>query len=223
MQSVLPFGRKERAFNRKTRLGRPKKKWPKGAMKPMAHVKKKAALPARSAVLVTVRLRSHVPNLRTRRRFNVVKGAFVKFCASVEGFRLVHFAVLSNHLHFVVEADGQKALSLGMRKLLHSVSRRLNALCVKEKSGAAVKGKYTQLTGWLGRVFTDRFHSHVLKSKPEIDNAVRYVLGNARKHYGTERTLANDTYSSAAEHDETLTAHAQGYLLQRAGPPAASS
>jgi len=33
-----------------------------------------------------------------------------------------------------------------------------------------------------GKVFADRYHDHVLRSPREVRNAVRYVLGNARKH-----------------------------------------
>ena len=42
------------------------------------------------------------------------------------GFRLVHYAILTNHLHFIVEAKDRQALSRGMQGLLIRIARRLN-------------------------------------------------------------------------------------------------
>src|SRR5687768_8474091 len=85
-----------------------------------------AAAPKQPGVLMhmrAVRATKAVPNLRSRRRYAAIRNAFVKFAApDTLGFRLIHFAVLSNHVHFVVEADSKHALSRGMQKLLHSIS-----------------------------------------------------------------------------------------------------
>jgi REP element-mobilizing transposase RayT len=163
----------------------------------------------KTAVHVTLRVRSHVPSLRSRRRFAAVVAAFRKFGASVDGFRLVHFAVLSNHLHFVVEVDSKRALSLGMQKIGHSISRRLNALSVRA-SGGRISTKsgvaYSQARGWLGRVFAERYHAHVLASATEMAHAVRYVRNNAEQHFG----------ASFAREAASLIARPVGYLLQLA-------
>src|ERR1041384_5006962 len=138
-------GRKVRA-----KLGRPRTV---GGTGKVGH-QTRAVLASRSAVHVTVRTRKGVPSLRSRRRFAAIKRAFVKFCAvEGSGFRLVHFAVLSNHVHFIVEADSAAALSMGMQRVLHSISRRLNALSVADLGGHIQThiGGYKSLPGWLGR------------------------------------------------------------------------
>ena len=221
VQAVLPFGRKEKVLNRQMRERAEGKRVRRGPGRPksknagMSH-QKRPVLGEKTAVHVTVRASRHVPNLRTRRRFSAIKKAFVKFCrGDGVGFRLVHFAVLSNHVHFVVEADGRRALSMGMQKVLHSVSRRLNALNVKE-SGAEIRkgaGGYAQARGWLGRVFSDRYHSHVLKSPTEMQRAIRYVVTNAEHHYGA---TDHDPFTSMGANDPNLVTHPRGFLLMRA-------
>ena len=202
---------RQRAEGRKvTRLlGRPKKKVPEG-QKRVSH-ETRPVLSENSALHITLRASERVPNLRARRRYNVIKAAFVKF-AKGRGFRLVHFAVLSNHVHFIVEADGRRALAMGLQKLLHSISRRLNALNVVEHGGrvSTKGGAYSAMHGWIGRVFSDRYHAHALTTPTEMARAVRYVLTNAERHYGTR----GDSFSSAAE--PQLVVDAKGYLLARA-------
>lgn len=218
VQTVLPFGRKERVLNRQIRQrsngekvtrgpGRPKK-----AKGRVSHLTR-PVFGEKSALHVTLRVNRNVPNLRARRRFNVIKQAFVKFAAG-RGFRLVHFAVLSNHVHFVVEADGRAALAMGMQKLLHSISRRLNALNVVERGGrvSTKGGAYAKLDGWIGRVFSDRYHAHPLTTPTEMRNAVRYVLSNAEHHYGP-RSGKVDAFTSAASPD--VVKDAKGFLLAR--------
>jgi REP element-mobilizing transposase RayT len=205
-QAALPFGRKEKVINRQWRQRARGEKVTRAPGRPRskhAGVSHLARPPLRqkSALHVTLRVTRAVPNLRTRRRYAVIRNAFVKFCAPAElGFRLVHFAVLSNHVHFVIEADSKRALSMGMQKLLHSISRRLNALSLREhgERQSTKAGSYRALKGWLGRVFTERYHAHLLRTPTEMHNAVRYVRFNAAQHY-TEpynRSLAGT--SSAA-------------------------
>lgn len=223
IQAVLEFGRKERVINRQIRERAAGKKVRSGPGRPrkkdndrVSH-QRRQPLGDRTAVHVTLRVRRHVPNLRARRRFNVIKHAFVRFCTARPGFRLVHFAVLSNHLHFIVEADSKPALSVGLQKLLHSISRRLNALNVKEQ-GAALStkaGAYSRITGWLGRVFSDRYHAHVLKTPTEMRNVVRYVLENAGHHYGASSSSEPDPFTSLGAVDPALVVDPRGFLLAR--------
>src|SRR5690606_21787361 len=70
-----------------------------------------------------------------------------------------------NHLHLLVEAANNAALSRGMKGLLVRMARGLN-----------------RLIGRKGTVFTDRYHAHVLRSPTEARNAVRYVLTNTHVH-----------------------------------------
>ncbi len=198
-QGVLPLGRKDKALNRQWREralgkkvrplpGRPKSKRPTG----VSHQVRPELRP-KSVLHVSLRVTRRVPNLRSRRRYAVIRNAFVKFCEPKSlGFRLIHFAVLSNHVHFVVEADNKAALSMGMQKLLHSISRRLNALSLREhgESQSTAGGRYSERRGWLGHIFSDRYYAHPLVTPTEMHHAIAYVRNNAARHYDP-RALAS--------------------------------
>ena len=125
------------------------------------------------------------------------------------------------HAHFIVEVDSKQALAAGMKKLLHSISRRLNALSVAEHGGVLPgRGvKYSALLGWIGRVFTDRYHAHVLETPTEIARAVKYVAENLAHHGGPANNHESyDPFESRGAEKETslrLTTAANGYLLRR--------
>ena len=128
---------------------------------------------------VTVRVVRGLPTLRSLRAARALKSAFLGGRERGD-FRLVHFSVMSNHLHFVVEADSSRALSRGMQGLLVRIARHLNSALNRR-----------------GRVFADRFHSRVLGSTLDVRNTLRYVLCNARRH-GVGFSGPIDPYSSAA-------------------------
>jgi hypothetical protein len=81
------------------------------------------------------------------------------------GLRIAHYSIQGNHLHLVVEAENATALSLGMQGLAVRIARRLNARL-----------------GRRGPVFADRYHAHILTSRREVANAIRYVIGNYQRH-----------------------------------------
>ena len=220
---MLAFSRKDAVLNRQIRERAEGKKVRRGPGRPKGKSRrhphqKRPELKQRSALHITLRASSRMPSLRSRKRFAVIKRAFVKFCGDkTTAFRLVHFAVLSNHVHFIVEADSKRALSLGMQKLLHSISRRLNALNVAEAGGtlSTHAGAYREQLGWIGRAFSDRYHSHVLASSSEMSRAVHYVKHNAEQHYRSKRQGAADPFSSFAQSQTSLVAPPQGFLLAR--------
>ena len=223
-QAVLAFSRKDAVLNRQIRERAEGKKVRPGPGRPKIKTPKRHTHQSRpelkqgSAVHVTLRASSQVPNLRSRKRFTVIKRAFVKFCGDKNApFRLVHFAVLSNHVHFVVEAHGKQALSMGMQRLLHSISRRLNALSVSEAGGtlSTKAGAYHKQRGWLGRAFADRYHAHVLGSPTEMERAVHYVKYNAEQHYGSVQGRAADPFSSFGVSEPDLVTAPRGFLLSR--------
>ena len=141
------------------------------------------ALAARFPVHVTVKLREHLPPLRRRDAYAALRAAFAAGCERF-GFRLIHYAVLNDHLHFVVEAQSRAVLARGVQGLLVRIARALNKLWQRR-----------------GRVFADRYHDHILRSPREVRNALRYVMGNGRKHANEGRLVtvpqAIDTYTSA--------------------------
>ena len=103
-------------------------------------------------------------------------------------FRIVHFNLLSNHLHLIVEADGAEALAHGMQRFAIRVARQINAA-----------------HGRRGALFSERYHARTLSTPREVRHALRYVICNLR-HHAAQRgdKLARtwiDPFSSAAWFD----------------------
>ena len=144
---------------KRTGAGRP----PKGNAAGVSHLRRQT-LSRHHPVHVTLRITAGVPSLRDGRLFDEVRRALA---AGRErfGFRLVHFSVLSNHLHLIAEARDRRALALGMQGLSIRVARAVNRALARR-----------------GRLFADRYHCRALKTPRAVHFAVRYVLLNARKH-----------------------------------------
>jgi len=79
-------------------------------------------LVARNPVHVTVKLREGLPSLRRRAEMTALTAAY-RAGYERPGFRLVHYAVPSNQMHFVVEGKDRMALSRGTQGLLVRVAR----------------------------------------------------------------------------------------------------
>jgi REP element-mobilizing transposase RayT len=147
---------------------------------------KRAPLDGNQPVLVTMRVRRGVPNLRTQRAMSGVRLALAGGRRRF-GFRLVHFSVQGNHLHLIVEAADKRALSRGMQGLAIRLARRVN--------GAL---------GRRGGVFADRYHARALGSPREVRNALAYVLLNRQRRAGVRVEPAGselDPCSSGARFD----------------------
>lgn len=113
---------------------------------------------------VTLEMADDVPNLRAVNLAPVVIDAIGR--ANVrEDFRVVHLCLLGTHVHLICEADGPEELANGMRSLNGTITKALN-----------------RRLGRKGSAFAHRFHLHVLRTKTEVRNAVRYVLRNAEHH-----------------------------------------
>jgi len=138
---------------------------------------KRAKLASRHAVHVTVRLKNGLPNLRRKSSFRVLRHAFAAGCDRF-GFRLVHYSIQNDHLHFIAEAKDRRSLSRGMQGLLVRVAKGLNKLWHRH-----------------GKVFADRYHDRILRTPREVRNALSYVLHNARKH-GRRLTWLIDLFAS---------------------------
>lgn len=115
-------------------------------------------------MLVTVRVRRHVYNLRARRCYEPVVDAIARTCQ--RGLvRIVQYSVQRDHIHFIVEADDRSRLWRGIDGLCVRIARALNKV-MRTRGG----------------VFSDRFHSRVLTSPLATRRALVYTLGNARRH-----------------------------------------
>jgi putative transposase len=143
----------------------------------------RAPLAARHPAHVTMKLRAGLPKLRQKAEHAALRGAFTKGKERF-GFRLVHYVVLNDHMHFVVEAASRQSLRRGAQGLAIRIARALNKLWVRK-----------------GKVFADRYHDRVLKTPREVRNVLAYVMGNAKKHAAEGRHVSApfpiDQYSSA--------------------------
>jgi putative transposase len=147
---------------------------PKIPGRPGVDHRERAPLAKRFPVHVTLKLRSGLPRLRSRREYAALRAAFAAGCArNLAGtFRLCHYAVLNDHLHLLCEAESRTALSRGLQGLLIRIAKALNKLWSRR-----------------GSVFADRYHDHILKSPREVRNALRYLFGNGKKHAAEGREV----------------------------------
>jgi len=136
---------------------------PKGDKAGVSHLRR-PQFKARHPVHVTMRMLPGVGFLRGFSRKRAIEDALG---AAKERFwvRVVHYSIQGNHLHLIVEADEPSLLSRAMQGLAIRIARALNRI-----------GRRT------GKVFSDRFHMHVLEGLRKVKYAVRYVLQNFRHH-----------------------------------------
>ena len=155
---------------------------PKIPGKPGVSHKARDVLSDRLPVHVTLKVRGDVPNLR-RNALLVPLTDALRAGRERFGFRLCHYVIMGNHLHLIVEADDEQALSRGLQGLCIRLARRAN----------------TEL-GRRGKLFGDRYHAHVLRTPTEVHRALSYVLLNYRKHVLEKSSVAPrglDGFSSA--------------------------
>jgi putative transposase len=169
----------------------------KGAGRPTTGRVSHAARPAfarPAPVHITLRVGPEVWNLRSSRCYKALRSSFAASRGRF-GLRLIHFSVLGNHLHLIVEADGQRSLTRGMQGLNIRIAKALN-----------------RVMGRAGRVFADHYHSRLLATPTELVNAIAYVLRNAAHHYGS--TSVADAYSSAASQSAEILCGPRTWLLK---------
>ena len=150
-----------------------------------------------AAVHVTLRVADHVWNLRSRRSFRLIEQCLADALGRF-GLRIIQFTVMGNHIHLIVEADSSEALSRGMQGVCIRIAKALN-----------------RLMNLNGRVFSDHFHSRLVKTPTELVNAIGYVLGNHAYHFGDGASV--DRFSSAgltAGRRERVLATPQTWLLR---------
>lgn len=140
-----------------------KRKDGKAAPPGVPHVRR-PWLDGRKPIGITLRVRRDIWSLRGSRCVGAVRQALEQGHHR-RGFRLVHFSILGNHLHLIVEAESRAGLSSGVQGLEVRMARAINR--AMSRSGA---------------VFADRFHAHLLRSPSEVARARRYVLENFAIH-----------------------------------------
>jgi REP element-mobilizing transposase RayT len=183
-------GKKQRKRHVQLTLDQARKPTGRGGWRPGAGRKKKpgsvshatrATVDARQPQHVTVRLVEGAPSIARGYLMRVIRTAIAE--SHKPTFRVVEFNVLGNHLHFLVEAAGQRLLACGMQGLLVRLARRIN-----------------KRLGRTGKLFAQRYHMRALATPREVRNALRYVLLN-RKHHAAGQKFDRfwiDPYSSGA-------------------------
>ena len=130
---------------------------------------------------ITMRAVQGLPSFRQQ----ILYLAFLKAIRTTrrEDFRIVEFSVQTNHVHLVVEAENNDALSRGMKSFAVRANRLFNVASGRRR----------------GRVWSGRYHRSDLKTPCQVRNALVYVLNNGRKHGVVSSTgLVIDAGSSAA-------------------------
>lgn len=155
---------------------------PKGRVALVSHAAR-PELDGRTPVHVVMRVRDDVRSLRARATFLAILAAFAA-AKERSGLRLVHYSVLGNHLHLIVEAADRDALSREIHGLAIRLARAINR--AQERRG---------------RVFADHYFEHPLRTPAEARHAIRYVEENQRLHElraGRPAPAGVDPCSSAA-------------------------
>ena len=171
-QEELPFGEEKTWGGARVGAGR-KRRLEKGRVPHGPREEHERAHP----VHVVWKLREGLPSLRRRAEVRVIRGCFRGGKARF-GFRLVHYSLQTNHVHMLVEAEGQGSLSRGMNGLGVRLARQLN-----------------KLWGRRGWVFRARYFKRELENPTVVRRALLYVLQNHRRHGA--RWTGPDPFSSA--------------------------
>ena len=138
----------------------------KAAVRPRVWHRGRAEFPESHPGLVTIRVRSDVPSLRTVRLVREVEHS-LRTIAKRRNFRVVHYSLQHNHVHLLIETESAVALGNGMKSLAARLARAVNR--VFDRRGAVLDGRY---------------HHRALGTPREVRAALAYVLLNARKHAG---------------------------------------
>ena len=128
---------------------------PKGRAGIVHHVRR-AFFEGLSVGHVTLRVKEGVPSLRRKRFVDELQRSFGEACER-GSFRLVHYAILNDHLHLLVEADSSHALGCGMKSIASRVAKAVQ-----------------RVFAWRERPMLGRYHLQLLTSFRQVKNALRY-------------------------------------------------
>jgi hypothetical protein len=137
---------------------------------------------SRHPVLVTMRTKPELGNLRRKRIHAVIRGALSEGC-DTGPFRICHYALQRHGLLLLVEAHDRTALSRGMQGINVRMAKALNRLWERN-----------------GSVFADRYGTTVLHTGKQVRDTLCYLLNQARLHERLARGRL-DPFSSAAYFD----------------------
>ncbi|NKB15941.1 MAG: hypothetical protein HC774_01910 [Sphingomonadales bacterium] len=158
---------------------------PKGLRAGAAH-KKRPVLRARHPVHVVLRVVRDVGNLRRKETYHAIRKA-TETVAGRDDFRIVHISIQANHIHLIVEAADQSALSRNVKGFQISAARNINA-AISSTDGSARRGT----------VFPDRFHESIITTPKQARHTLAYLRFNRPIDLEAEPDASADTPSRAA-------------------------
>jgi hypothetical protein len=150
----------------------------KAATRPRVWHRERPEFPESNPGLVTMRVRSDVPSLRSA-RFVLEFERSLREMLVRNAFRVTHYSIQHDHVHLLIESDGAVALSNGIKSLGARLARAVNR--VFDRQGAVLDGRY---------------HHRALGTPREVRAALAYVLLNSRKHSGASAGARIDPASS---------------------------
>ena len=149
----------------------------KGAARARVWHRGRTEFPETHPGLVTIRVRSDVPSLRTERLVREVERSLRAITKRAD-FRVVQYSLQHDHVHLLVEAERVAALSNGMKSLAARLARAVNRAF--DRRGAVLDGRY---------------HHRALSTPREVRAALAYVILNARKHAGQRASVFTNSDS----------------------------
>ena len=147
---------------------------------------------------VVLRVVGDVVGLRTRSIYKALRAATFsalrqhdETLGGDEAARIIHISIQQSHIHLIVEAPNQAALSRAMQGFKISAAKLINR-ALSESRGRRRRGA----------VFSERYFAEVIKTPRQARNTLAYVLNNWRKHGEDKRSSAQgwkvDPFSSGA-------------------------
>lgn len=178
----------------KARGGRPRKT----ARGSAPHSKRTLDVRSTWPVHVVLRVVDDVKGPRKRHIYRALRNASLsalrqhdEVLGGGEAARIIHVSIQQSHIHLIVEAPDQKALSRAMQGFKISAAKWINR-AISERQGRRRKGA----------VFAERYFAEVMKTPRQTRNTLAYVLNNWRKHGEDKRAHAQgwkiDPYSTGA-------------------------
>ncbi|MDQ3337949.1 MAG: transposase [Myxococcota bacterium] len=133
---------------------------------------------------VILRVRDDVPRLRQRGIYHAIRKVLLRVLALAD-IRVIHISIQRAHLHLIVEATDERALSSGMQSFAINAARGINRACERT-----------------GKVFRFRYKAKQITTRSYARNVIAYVLNNWRRHREdrNDRNWGNtllDAFSSA--------------------------
>ena len=126
-------------------------------------------LASRHPVHISYKVAGELPSLRQPDIRGAIEGCLREIAGKAKqkgaSFRVAHYAIQREHLHLIVEANDRRALSAGLKGLAGRMAKRIN-----------------KRLGLTGPLFADRYFERVLKTPKQVNNCLRYVLLNERRH-----------------------------------------